>query len=108
MLRPPLLVLVLLALACRGPRPIATETPHPPVGNGMSAGQGANTLGPGDLVEIRVFQEADLSGPFRVSPEGVLDFPLCGRVKVMGMTSSQAADALTQCLADKYLKRPQV
>jgi protein involved in polysaccharide export with SLBB domain len=68
----------------------------------------ASTLGSGDLVEIRVFQEADLSGAFRVSPEGTIDYPLCGKVRLSGMTSSQAADALTQCLAQGFLKRPQV
>jgi len=66
------------------------------------------TLGPGDLVEVRVFQEADLSGAYRLSPEGTIDYPLCGKVALAGMTSSQAADALTQCLGSGYLRRPQV
>ncbi|MFZ5470767.1 MAG: polysaccharide biosynthesis/export family protein [Myxococcota bacterium] len=68
----------------------------------------ASTLGTGDLVEVRVFQEPDLSNAYRVSPEGTIDFPLCGKVPISGMTSSQAADALTHCLANGFLKRPQV
>jgi protein involved in polysaccharide export with SLBB domain len=68
----------------------------------------ASTLGSGDLVEVRVHQEQDLSGMFRVSPEGTVDYPLCGKVQLSGMTSSEAADALRDCLAKSYLKSPQV
>jgi polysaccharide export outer membrane protein len=65
-------------------------------------------MGSGDLLEVRVFQESDLSGAYRVSPEGTIDFPLCGKVPMLGQTSSQAADALTQCLSQGFLRRPQV
>jgi polysaccharide export outer membrane protein len=75
-----------------------TTTPKP----------GAATLGVGDLLEIRVYQENDLSGAFKVSPEGSIDFPLCGRISVASMTSSRAADAITACLKDGFLKNPQV
>lgn len=68
----------------------------------------SSTLGAGDLLEVRVFEEADLSGPYRVSPGGTIDFPLCGKVKVEGLNGSSAADVLTRCLGEKYLKRPQV
>ena len=44
----------------------------------------STTLGPGDLIEVRVFEEADLSGPYRVAPGGTIDFPLCGKVQVGG------------------------
>ena len=79
-------------------------TAQGPQGNDLNA----NTLGPSDLVEVRVFQEADLSGAYRVSPEGILDFPLCGQVHVKGMTSTQASETLTKCLAKGYLRNPQV
>lgn len=68
----------------------------------------SSTLGPGDMLEVRVFQEAELSGIWRVSSEGNIDFPLCGRVSVQGKTSSEGADALTQCLQNGFLKRPSV
>jgi polysaccharide export outer membrane protein len=65
-------------------------------------------LGSGDLVEIRVYQEADLSGTFRLAPEGTIDYPLCGKVQLKGLSSSGTADAITQCLAKGYVKNPQV
>jgi polysaccharide export outer membrane protein len=98
-------------IGCVGPRPLrgestdsATELRNASPGSGS----GGSTLGAGDLVEVRVFQEADLSGAYRLSPEGTVDYPLCGKVSLSGMTSSQAADALTSCLAHGYLRKPQV
>jgi protein involved in polysaccharide export with SLBB domain len=72
------------------------------------AAGGGSTLGAGDVLEVRVFQEPDLSGPYRVSAEGTIDFPLCGKVHLLGKTSSESADTLTQCLANGFLRRPQV
>lgn len=68
----------------------------------------ASTLGAGDLLEVRVYQEPDLSGPFRVSPEGTIDYPLCGRLSVKDLSSSAAADAIRECLANGFIKKPQV
>lgn len=103
------LSLVLPALACVSPKgggvptTDAADLPSTPAVQPSSS-----TLGAGDLLEVRVFEEADLSGPYRVSPGGTIDFPLCGKVKVEGLNGSSTADLLTRCLGEKYLKRPQV
>jgi len=66
------------------------------------------TLGTGDVLEIRVYQEADLTGVFRVSTDGTIDYPFCGRVQAAGLSSGALADVLTGCLKNGYLKNPQV
>ena len=68
----------------------------------------AATLGPGDIFEVRVFRDNDLTGKYRVAPDGSIDFPLIGRVRVEGKTPSEVADALRSALADGYLKNPSV
>jgi len=68
----------------------------------------ASALGPGDVFEVRVFQEPDLSGAFRVGPDGSVEFPLCKSVKVAGLTADGAADAIAECLRGRYFKNPQV
>ena len=55
-----------------------------------------------------MFEEADLSGPYRVAPGGTIDFPLCGKVEVQGLNTSATSDMLSRCLGEKYLKHPQV
>ncbi len=101
-----LALLIAVAPACRSAAP-APALPLPSEAEAHAASGQASTLGPGDLVEVRVFQEPDHSGVWRVSPEGTIDYPLCGKVGLAGRTSSTAADALRECLA-RYLRRPQV
>jgi protein involved in polysaccharide export with SLBB domain len=104
-----LLILGIAFSACRGPTATRGQTvtadqakPTP------EQAQKASTLGAGDLLEVRVYQEPDISGPFRVSPEGNIDYPFCGRLMVKDMSSSGVADTIRDCLAKGYIKKPQV
>jgi protein involved in polysaccharide export with SLBB domain len=65
-------------------------------------------MGAGDVVEVRVFQETDLSGVYTISAEGVINFPLCGKVHVAGRTPVAAADEIAECLGKAYLRHPRV
>lgn len=83
----------------------AEEMPQPVATDG---GPSSNTLAANDLLEIRVYQEADLTGVYRVDADGRIDFPLCGKVQVAGGTASHAAAAITECLKNGFVRRPQV
>jgi protein involved in polysaccharide export with SLBB domain len=104
-----------LALVLPGCRLLRGDNPGPAIEAQNPAVQRAtlalpaSALGTGDVIEVRVFQEADVSGVFRVAPEGSIDFPLCGKVAVGGLTAAAAADAIAQCLkAGRFYKSPQV
>jgi polysaccharide export outer membrane protein len=88
--------------ACAGP------APAPPPRMAEREVLAASTLGPGDVFEVRVYQELELSGAYRVGPQGDIVFPLCGRVAVGGLTANAAADRLRACLADGYIRNAQV
>ncbi len=110
MRRPRGLALLALGLLAAS---VGCKTPKPRDGASGDFNTGvkplsASTLGAGDLIEVRVFRDTDLSGVFRVSPEGTIDYPLCGRVDVASKTSSATADVLTACLKNGFLKDPQV
>ena len=64
-------------------------------------------LSPGDVFELKVFGEEDLSGKFRVSGSGEVTLPLIGRMSVgdIGLTDLEAR--ITEKLK-AYLKQPQV
>lgn len=68
---------------------------------------GTAVLGPGDVFDVRVYGEDDMSGTYRVSPDGNIDFPLVGKVKADGETAGTLASVLATSLA-KYLKSPSV
>ena len=65
------------------------------------------SLGPGDIFEVRVYQEKDLSNTYRVSDDGTISFPLIGTVAVHSLSSPQLANIL-QTRLQAYLKNPQV
>jgi len=66
-----------------------------------------SVLGSGDVFEVRVFQEADLSGSYRVDETGNIDFPLIGRVMVVGRLPSEVAEDLRSRLRF-FVRSPQV
>jgi len=64
-------------------------------------------LGTGDVFEVRVYGEEDLSGNYQVSSDGSINFPLAGRIEVDGMTAHQVANALSESLKN-FIKNPSV
>ena len=65
-------------------------------------------MGPGDVFEVRVYGEKDLSGQFRVSSEGTIQFALLGAVEVMNLSPTEIATTLQDGLRDGYLCDPYV
>ncbi len=82
------------------PPPAATEAPE--------VATLATTLGPGDVLEVRVYREPEISGIYQVGSEGDVVFPLCQRVDVVGLTANGAADRFRACLANGFMRDPQV
>ncbi|HOX45840.1 MAG TPA: polysaccharide biosynthesis/export family protein [Myxococcota bacterium] len=82
----------------------APETPEPP----PQAFMPASTLGAGDVFEVKVYDEPELSGVYRVSSAGSITFPLVGQIAVDGLSSTDAAAELQRLLGAKYLRDPQV
>ena len=105
--RPAALGFALLAVGCQYPHQVP-DSPVLAAAGVVDGGTGSNALASGDFLEVRVYQEPDLSGSFRVSPDGVIDFPLCGKVRVAGLTPGEVATSLTDCLRNGFLRRPQV
>lgn len=68
----------------------------------------ASTLGAGDVFEIRVYREKELSGIFRVPASGIIEYPLIGRIMVLGMTPSEVESIVRNLLKNGYLKNPWV
>ena len=64
-------------------------------------------LGPGDVFEVRVYGEEDLSGTYRVASDGGINFPLVGKVEVANRTPTEVSDELTAGLRN-FIKQPSV
>ena len=65
-------------------------------------------IGPDDVLDIVVWNQADLTGQFPVGSDGSLTFPLLGRVPAAGLTVRKLEQQLTQLLSEGFLRQPQV
>ncbi len=59
-------------------------------------------LGPGDVVDIQVWDQPNLSGRHTIGPDGTLALPLIGEVRVEGMTRTSVMDLIRESLAPYY------
>ncbi len=63
-------------------------------------------IGSGDLIEVTMFENPDLSGRFRVDENGDLTVPLIGRVHVEGLTADNAARLIEQRYVEAQIFPP--
>ncbi|OGW82996.1 MAG: hypothetical protein A2Z83_01345 [Omnitrophica bacterium GWA2_52_8] len=65
-------------------------------------------IGVGDLLQIEVYDELDLTKEVRVLTDEHISFPLIGSIKAAGLTVVELQKQITHLLARKYLVDPQV
>jgi polysaccharide export outer membrane protein len=93
------LVYVLLLFAAIGHGPVAQAEDKLP----------EYRIGPGDMVRIQVYQNADLTLETRVTENGTISYPLIGLVKIGGMTVGAAELTIANALkSGGFIKQPQV
>jgi polysaccharide export outer membrane protein len=65
-------------------------------------------LAPNDLLDIRVYDEPDLTAEVRLAGDGTAIFPLIGSVSLRGKTIPQATEVIRARYMAGYLVNPQV
>ena len=61
-----------------------------------------------DKLEVRVFQEEDLTQQVAVAVDGTVRLPLVGPIRVAGLNADQAAQRIRAAYANGFLVNPQV
>lgn len=69
---------------------------------------GEYVVGSGDALQIKVYDNDDLTSTVWVDGEGMIGMPLLGSVKVCGLTPTEIARRLELKLADGFLVSPHV
>lgn len=87
--------------------PTALPSPAVRATQTYAAPLGDYVIGPGDVVDIKVYKQPDLTGKFRVGENGAVDMLFIGRQQLAGLTEDEAAELLRQALR-KYLRQPEV
>ena len=89
--------------------PPDTAPPRAPSEPGtVSATSPQYILRQGDVVQVKVYQEEDLTSIARIGREGTITMPLLGSVKVVSNSLEQATILIRDLLAKDYLVNPQV
>ena len=65
-------------------------------------------LGIGDVVEVRVYGEGELTGTHQISEQGTIRMPLVGAVMAAGLSPDELSASITSAYNDRYLKRAEV
>ena len=66
------------------------------------------TVGPEDVLEIKVYDEEELSRTTHVTQKGSITLPLVGEVNVDGLTAAQIEEKLRTLYGADYLQNPQI
>lgn len=74
----------------------------------QTTGSADYEIGPGDVLKVVVLGQAEMTGSFTVGPDGLVGFPILGKIKASENTTLELERKLTILLADGILKRPQV
>lgn len=65
-------------------------------------------LGAGDVIEVRIFGEEELSGKYQIPTTGQIRMPLIGSVKIAGGTAEAAGKKIAKLYEGNYLKNADV
>jgi polysaccharide export outer membrane protein len=65
-------------------------------------------IGSGDVISVVVIGQPQMTGNFPVDPQGMVNFPILGKVRAGQHTTLELERKLTTLLADGILRRPQV
>lgn len=65
-----------------------------------SAADKAYHIGPGDIIEISVWKDPDLSRTLVVPPDGVISFPLIDSINITNLTVADLKKVVTQKLSE--------
>ena len=94
----------LLLSACGGGKSV---TPGTPVAPAMPVEQAEYRIGPGDSLQIFVWNHPELSVTVPVRPDGMISTPLVENMRADGKTPSQLARDMETALAE-YVRTPTV
>ena len=102
----------LLLVLLQAPPPPETVPPKPAAPAATSvpteATRGDYAVGSGDVLEVTVFGNEDLSRICTVQTNGSISYPLLGEVQVAGLTVAEIQRKITNLLEKDYLVKPQV
>jgi polysaccharide export outer membrane protein len=79
-----------------------------PIVNAQKSGDKGYTVGPGDVLQIQVWDNDDLNRNIEISQDGTFSFPLIGKIDATDLSVNDVKHILTERLGNGYLVAPQI
>lgn len=90
------------------PREVAPQRPAiAPVADPNNSDDDSYRVGPGDLIDVRVFGHPELGRETRISNQGTIRLPFLDEIQIACMTENQIAKLIVEKFK-KYLRDPQI
>lgn len=90
------------------PAPSAAAPAPEAIGQPLNSAEGDYILNPGDVIEMTIFREPELTSRSAIAGDGTVQLPLIKEVKLAGLTVRSARERLTALYNDNFLVNPQV
>jgi polysaccharide export outer membrane protein len=100
-----------LVISCAAAQAMAgadVNLPPPDGARSIRPGDADYRIGPQDVLDINVFQVADLTKTVQVDTGGKILLPLVGQITAAGRTPSELSTDLVAALSKTYMRDPQV
>jgi len=92
--------------ATTGPNVMPDEGPPPEVTEAL-LNQGPDPLRLGDIVRLRIWREAEMSGDYPVNEDGDVVLPRVGAIPVAGVQPAEVKTRITQAFS-RFLQNPSI
>ena len=87
----------------------AQTVPQPMIGQTAPSSAGADyTIREGDMIQMSVFNEPELTVSGKVRKDGTVQFPLVGSLRIAGLSQLSASRLVEQAYREDYLVNPEV
>jgi len=93
-----------LFVSCSQPRTDVGPVAAAPASTGASG----HVLAPTELIEIKVFQEPELTTSTRIADDGHITMPMVGDLPIAGLSIQDASRLIRERLAARFVVNPQV
>ena len=100
------LILLVMLCGCETPSSPSHATPPSSITE-VAPPKEQYRIGPGDQLQISVWQHPDLSGALVVLPDGQISVPLIGEVRASGKTVKELGEEI-RVLLSEYVRGPEV
>lgn len=100
-----LVAVLAVLLSCGG----AQSSAQSDTGKSTAGSEQSNVISDGDMLDIAVFESADLSTKVRVGEDGEVLLPLVGKVHLQGLSAADASGVIRARLMERrFVKDPKV